>query len=308
MGKWFVKKYLNFDRASYLRETKDFSSLNISKIDLKVIEIYKENFNVKKFKNKSVKVNWIKNDKAISLIESGGLTIFIGKIKNVYYFAKEVVVSEEKEKNFSDLRTLNPLLEDIDLALLTTSKGLFYWHRNNKFCSFCGSSSIPDNLGHSRICTNCNKRIFPRIDPAVIMLVEYRPNDGQSPMCLLANHYRFPGNIYSTLAGFVEPGESLEDTVAREVYEEVGLRVNSIGYQASQPWPFPSSIMLGYRARAEMTEIKIDREEIKDAKWFTVEEIRDFGEWGDKSVPRALPRKDSIARFLIDLWVSELIK
>ena len=133
MGKWFVKKYLNFDRASYLRETKDFSSLNISKIDLKVIEIYKENFNVKIFKNKSVEVNWIKNDKAISLIESGGLTIFIGKIKNVYYFAKEVIVSEEKEKNFSDLRTLNPLLEDIDLALLTTSKVLFYWHRVGNF-------------------------------------------------------------------------------------------------------------------------------------------------------------------------------
>ena len=295
MGKWFVKKYLNFDRASYLRETKDFSSLNISKIDLKVIEIYKENFNVKKFKNKSVKVNWIKNDKAISLIESGGLTIFIGKIKNVYYFAKEVVVSEEKEKNFSDLRTLNPLLEDIDLALLTTSKGLFYWHRNNKFCSFCGASSIPDNLGHSRICTNCNKRIFPRIDPAVIMLITHKN------FCLLGRQRSWPEGMHSTLAGFVEQGETLEQAVERETFEEAGIKIKNIKYQYSQPWPFPSSIMLGYRAESKNKKLNINFDELEKADWYSKEFLRSSPENNSFRMPGRI----SIARRLIEEWLKE---
>jgi len=295
MGKWFVKKYLNFDRASYLRETKDFSSLNISKIDLKVIEIYKENFNVKKFKNKSVKVNWIKNDKAISLIESDGLTIFIGKIKNVYYFAKEVVVSEKKEKNFSDLRTLNPLLEDIDLALLTTSKGLFYWHRNNKFCSFCGSSSIPDNLGHSRICTNCNKRIFPRIDPAVIMLITHKN------FCLLGRQRSWPEGMHSTLAGFVEQGETLEQAVERETFEEAGIKIENIKYQYSQPWPFPSSIMLGYRAESKNKKLNINFDELEKADWYSKEFLRSSPENNSFRMPGRI----SIARRLIEEWLKE---
>ena len=295
MGKWFVKKYLNFDRASYLRETKDFSSLNISKIDLKVIEIYKENFNVKKFKNKSVKVNWIKNDKAISLIESGGLTIFIGKIKNVYYFAKEVVVSEEKEKNFSDLRTLNPLLEDIDLALLTTSKGLFYWHRNNKFCSFCGSNSVPDNLGHSRICTDCNKRIFPRIDPAVIMLITHKN------FCLLGRQRSWPEGMHSTLAGFVEQGETLEQAVERETFEEAGIKIENIKYQYSQPWPFPSSIMLGYRAESKNKKLNINFDELEKADWYSKEFLRSSPENNSFRMPGRI----SIARRLIEEWLKE---
>ena len=295
MGKWFVKKYLNFDRASYLRETKDFSSLNISKIDLKVIEIYKENFNVKKFKNKSVKVNWIKNDKAISLIESDGLTIFIGKIKNVYYFAKEVVVSEKKEKNFSDLRTLNPLLEDIDLALLTTSKGLFYWHRNNKFCSFCGSSSIPDNLGHSRICTNCNKRIFPRIDPAVIMLITHKN------FCLLGRQRSWPEGMHSTLAGFVEQGETLEQAVERETFEEAGIKIENIKYQYSQPWPFPSSIMLGYRAESKNKKLNINFDELEKADWYSKEFLRSSPENNSFRMPGRI----SIGRRLIEEWLKE---
>ena len=295
MGKWFVKKYLNFDRASYLRETKDFSSLNISKIDLKVIEIYKENFNVKIFKNKSVEVNWIKNDKAISLIESSGLTIFIGKIKNVYYFAKEVVVSEKKEKKFSDLRTLNPLLEDIDLALLTTSKGLFYWHRNNKFCSFCGSSSIPDNLGHSRICTNCNKRIFPRIDPAVIMLITHKN------FCLLGRQRSWPEGMHSTLAGFVEQGETLEQAVERETFEEAGIKIENIKYQYSQPWPFPSSIMLGYRAESKNKKLNINFDELEKADWYSKEFLRSSPENNSFRMPGRI----SIARMLIEEWLKE---
>ena len=249
----------------------------------------------KTFKNKSVEVNWIKNDKAISLIESSGLTIFIGKIKNVYYFAKEVVVSEEKEKNFSDLRTLNPLLEDIDLALLTTSKGLFYWHRNNKFCSFCGSSSIPDNLGHSRICTNCNKRIFPRIDPAVIMLITHKN------FCLLGRQRSWPEGMHSTLAGFVEQGETLEQAVERETFEEAGIKIENIKYQYSQPWPFPSSIMLGYRAESKNKKLNINFDELEKADWYSKEFLRSSPENNSFRMPGRI----SIARRLIEEWLKE---
>ena len=112
--------------------------------------------------------------------------------------------------------------------------------------------------------------------------------------------------MFSTLSGYAEPGESLEETVAREVLEEVGVRVRSAYYQASQPWPFPSSLMLGFRARAETTGITVNPDELVDARWFTAEEVRAFGEWGDESAAYALPRRDSIARFLVDSWVSEV--
>ena len=112
--------------------------------------------------------------------------------------------------------------------------------------------------------------------------------------------------MYSTLAGFVEPGETLEEAVAREVLEESAVRVTDVRYQASQPWPFPSSLMLGFRARAETTAIKIDGRELEDARWFTPDEVRSFGEWGDAPEgEKRLPRKDSISRWLIDGWLGE---
>ena len=207
-----------------------------------------------------------------------------------------------------DLRRVGPSIDAAGAALMAYARGMLYWHRQNGFCGRCGHATESRDGGHRRQCTDaeCGRMAFPRTDPAVIMLVEYRPGGGRPPMCLLGNHYRLPENVYSTLAGFVEPGESLEDTVVREVYEEVRVRVSAAWYQASQPWPFPSSIMLGYRAQAETTEIVVDREELKEARWFTAEEVRGFGEWGDEKVAYALPRRDSIARFLVDSWVAEV--
>jgi NAD+ diphosphatase len=148
---------------------------------------------------------------------------------------------------------------------------------------------------------------FPRTDPAVIMLVEHWPKSG-SPMCLLARNARFPSRLMSTLAGFVDPSESLEETVIREVYEESGIEVANVVYQASQPWPFPSSIMLGFRALALTTEIRIDEIEIEEAGWFAAEELCSFGEWGDAGEGYCLPRKDSIARYLIESWVADVTR
>jgi NAD+ diphosphatase len=114
--------------------------------------------------------------------------------------------------------------------------------------------------------------------------------------------------MMSTLAGYVDPLESLEETVAREVYEECGIRVDEIEYQASQPWPFPSSIMLGFRAQALNTDIVIDNDEIAEAHWFEAAQLRHFGEWGDEGGGFCLPRRDSIARFLVNSWMEENLR
>jgi len=146
---------------------------------------------------------------------------------------------------------------------------------------------------------------FPRIDPAVIVLVvdEGMHRDGV-PRCLLGRAPGWPSGVYSTLAGFVEPGETLEETVAREVREESGIGIRDVRYRASQPWPFPSSLMLGFHAIARTLEIERHDQELEDARWFTAEQLRDTGTWGeDKAL--CLPRQDSIARYLIEIWLQD---
>ena len=131
-------------------------------------------------------------------------------------------------------------------------------------------------------------------------------SDPDNRRCLLGRNSRFPSRLVSTLAGFVDPLESLEECVQREVFEEAGIQVDNVSYQASQPWPFPSSIMLGFRARALSTEINIDGVEIAEAHWFTAEQLKTFGEWGDGGENYCLPRRDSIARFLIESWIKDI--
>ena len=156
-----------------------------------------------------------------------------------------------------------------------------------------------------RYCHHCTRENFPRIDPAVIMLVEQKnPTDGIA-RCLLGRHEKLPRQMYSTLAGFLDPGESLEQAVIREVYEEAGLRVIDPIYMGSQPWPFPSSMMLGFRARTNDREIVVAVDELEDARWFSRQEVRKFGNHGDPDCQISLPRSDSIARLLIDTWLDE---
>ena len=243
-------------------------------------------------------------------------TVFLGMEGDRAVFAVDLSGSDEEDAvaaaggrgKFQDLWRAGPSIDARGAALMAYARGMLYWHRENRFCGRCGHATESREGGRRRRCTDadCGRNTFPRIDPAVITLVEYRPEDGRPPMCLLGNHHRPPPNVFSTLSGFTEPGESLEETVAREVFEEVGVRVSAANYQASQPWPFPSSLMLGFRARAETTDIEVNTEELVEAQWFTAEEVRGFGEWGDESVAYALPRRDSIARFLVDSWVSEV--
>ena len=155
-----------------------------------------------------------------------------------------------------------------EAALLAYARGLMYWHRRHRFCGVCGAATDSRGGGHVRRCRNADEphEHFPRTDPAVIMLVTHDDLEGRGPAALLGRQSRWPDGMYSTLAGFVEPGESLEEAVAREVREETGVAVADVRYQASQPWPFPSSLMLGFRARAVTTGIDVDQRELQDAR------------------------------------------
>lgn len=199
---------------------------------------------------------------------------------------------------FEDLRKIGPMLGSDDGAILAYARGLIHWHRRHRFCGVCGSPTLSHKAGHERRCTkeSCGAPHFPRTDPAVIMLV----HDGADRI-VLGRQKDWPPGRCSVLAGFVEPGESLEDAVAREVMEEVGLPVADVRYNSSQPWPFPSSIMLGFSSRATAFDLDIDTDEIEEARWVTREEIRNCPE--DETF--ALPRRDSIAYRLIQDWLAE---
>jgi len=231
--------------------------------------------------------------------------LFLGILEDRAYFAADLSHLEEQalpeltggRGSFMDLRAVGAVMDRRHGGLLAYARGLAYWHSRHGYCGVCGARTVSAEGGHLRRCTNpsCNAEHFPRTDPAVIMLVTH------GDKCLLARNRRFPLPMYSTLAGFVEPGESLEETVAREVYEESHIKVTDVRYQHSQPWPFPASIMLGFRARAVTTDIQIDGTELMDAGWFDRAHVRATH---DPEKFRT-PRGDSIARRLIDEWLAE---
>ena len=208
---------------------------------------------------------------------------------------------------FVDLRRAGWVVSEQDASMLAYARAMMGWHRRHRFCSVCGSPAESQRAGHVRRCCNpaCAAESYPRTDPVVIMLVTRPATTERRARALLGRHGRLPRGAYSILAGFVEPGESLEDAVAREVCEETGVRVRDVRYAAAQPWPFPYSMMIGFTADAETEDIVIDPEELEDAQWFTAAELATFGEWQDDSATFRLPRKDSIARALLDAWISE---
>lgn len=195
---------------------------------------------------------------------------------------------------FADIRGLGGLLPAGEASILAYARGLIHWQSRTRFCGICGSPCRPRSAGHVMQCTGCGTDHFPRSDPAVIMLVL------RADRALLGHASRFPEGMYSTLAGFVEPGESLEEAVRREVAEEAGVMVGAVSYHSSQPWPFPQSLMLGFHAEGLSEEISFRDEELVDARWFTRAMCRAPEAHGFR-----LPGPDSIARRLIEDWLAE---
>ena len=193
----------------------------------------------------------------------------------------------------ASLRMLGPNLGPDDASLGVHAVGISRWHQTHRFCAACGAPSVAADAGHIRVCTACGAHHFPRTDPAVIMLI----TDDQD-RALLGRQPVWPEGRFSTLAGFVEPGEALDDAVRREVMEEVGVEVGDVRYAGSQPWPFPSSLMLGFFGTATSSQINVDHDEIAEARWFTREEVTEM----TASADLLLPPNVSISRALIQTW------
>lgn len=191
-------------------------------------------------------------------------------------------------------------LEPGELAAYGGARSLVSWHSRHRFCAVCGAPTTVAKGGWQRTCTGCETDHFPRVDPVTIMTVEH---EGR---LLLGRQPRFPAGRYSALAGFVEPGETIEEAVAREVFEEAGVRVSDVEYVASQPWPFPSSLMIGCHAWADSPEIVIDETELEDVRWFTREECIDALEAvavGEQGRAFGAPPKHAVAHVLLRSWV-----
>ncbi|GAA1021870.1 NTP pyrophosphohydrolase [Acrocarpospora pleiomorpha] len=217
---------------------------------------------------------------------------------NIAYFAVHAELPEISGAEVAGLRQAGALLGDRDAGLLVYAVALEAWHGTHEFCPQCGSRTEITAGGHVRTCPQDGSQHFPRVDPAVIMAV-YDDDD----RILLARGPQWPEGRMSVLAGFVEPGESLEQAVIREVLEEVGVTVKAPRYLGSQPWPFPRSLMLGFFARAATTELTRDPEEIAEARWFTRAELLAALESGDLRLPPPV----SIARRLIETWYGDTL-
>lgn len=232
---------------------------------------------------------------ALALAGADAQPVLLGRAGETHYFAVPVAAGAEPPAGaeFRGLRALAHALPADELALLSYARAMVLWHLRHRYCPRCGHPTAPRDAGHARACTNecCGKVQFPRTDPAVIVLV------ARGDRALLGRQADWPEGRYSTIAGFVEPGESLEEAVAREVMEETGVSVGGVSYYASQPWPFPGSLMLGFRAEATSEAIDLKDGELEEARWISREDIR-AGRAG-------IPTRMSIAYALVRDWFDE---
>jgi NAD+ diphosphatase len=221
--------------------------------------------------------------------------VLLGDYRGLAVFTMEIEAASPPElgggAEFADLRLAAALLPHDEAGLVAYARAMISFRHRHRYCGSCGTPTLPKSNGRMMVCTKtgCETEFFPRVDPAVIVLV----TDGDR--ALLGRQPGWPAGRYSTIAGFVEPGESLEDAVRREVLEETGIEVGATSYQSSQPWPFPRSLMLGFRAEARTTEVRIGDAELEDARWFHRDELHGGA---------MLPFPQSIAYRLIHEWLS----
>ncbi|WP_109097972.1 NAD(+) diphosphatase [Aquimarina sp. AU58] len=288
-----------FDRAAENRRTSSVISSN----DVLIISFQHKFYFFQEKERKELALFPLELFKQVSLNSS-----FLGVQKDKKIWTADLTETDVKSVSkilkggwFYDVRDLVDQLENEQAALLAYALGINKWHQITRFCGACGADTTNWENGHSKKCKNpkCSTIFYPQISPAIIVLIEYKPKEGQ-PLCLLNKRKVDNGYMCSTFAGFVEIGESLEDAVVREMKEEVNVDVTNLRYVDSQPWSFSSSLMMGFVAEVEHTKFEVDGEEIKDAAWFSAKQIHE-------SVSKEeliLSRPDSIARFLIETWAN----
>jgi len=216
--------------------------------------------------------------------------IFAASLQNIKDFLPE--------DNFVDMRLGGAKMHADDLAIVGRAKSLFDWHSSHRYCANCGGGTVPDEMGAKRVCNHCGTEHFPRVNPVVIMLVTH------GNKILLGRGLGWPDKAMSALAGFVSPGETSEEAVAREVFEEVGIRVKNPRYVFSQPWPFPSQLMLGMICEAQGTEITLNKKELEDAQWYSREQVDFVINGNDREAAVFMrPPKTTIARQLLQYWL-----
>ena len=217
----------------------------------------------------------------------------------IFYDSIEHIHPDFEYSAFCELRGQMAFLTARDAELASAAKALIHWHNSHQYCSRCGSLSVMAMSGWQRNCPSCGTKHFPRTDPVVIMLITQGPN------VLLGRSPHWPERMYSLLAGFVEPGETLEAAVRREIFEESNVRVGNVSYLASQPWAFPNSLMIGCHGEALTKKITLDPEELDDALWISKNELVDCFE--DETARIKPARFGSIAQFLLKRWLADTL-
>ena len=251
----------------------------------------------------SERLVWLSLDHARDLVKDRD--VFLGLWKEAPVFAIEFEGSIDPTTGpagglgrFAEMRSAAAFLSDIELAMAGNAKALFDWRRRHGFCAACGRQTVQASGGWRRLCEACGSEHFPRLDPVVIMLPIYR--GGDEPRCLVGRQPAFPAGRYSALAGFMEPGETIEEACIREVREESGLEVTDIRYHSSQPWPFPSQLMIGLMAEVSSGEATPDHSELEAVLWLTKSEVQAVLDGTHPEVHAPPPY--AIARKLLEAW------
>ena len=245
------------------------------------------------------RLGWVTAAELDGRREAGAEPLLLGRHAGVARFALPVSAAPEgsAEGKFIDARSIAASLAAAESGLLAQARSLLAWHASHRFCAACGAPTRPGRGGAQRDCAACDTHHFPRNDPVVIMHVT------RGDACLLGRQHRFVDDFWSCLAGFVEPGETVEAAVRREVYEEAGVHVGAVRYVGSQPWPFPASLMLGCHAEATSDAITVDQRELAEVAWFPRAEVAAMLARCDAEAGARLPRAYAIAHHLVRHWL-----
>lgn len=284
------------DRAAHLRKDCAFVEHALHTTASRIVPIHRSRNLVRRGPDGYSAV-YLEPSAALYAVAPEAEYVLLGRFDEIAYFAVEFGEPESVpasvlpgDARFEDLRMVGGQLPAQEAGILAYARGMTYWRHRHRFCGVCGAPNESASAGHVMHCTNptCATDHFPRLDPAIIVLV----SDGER--ALLGRQAAWPEGRYSTIAGFVEPGESLEDAVAREVLEETGVHVIEADYHSSQPWPFPASLMIGFSARADAAQIPRADDELEDVRWFSRAEIA--------AGMAGLPPSQSVSYRLIEDW------